>query len=154
MRRKFGVVSGPSCRRKHNGSSFIIIVIILLHYHTRTIINGIIHRLTMKFLGALSAFVLAATGVPSCLSFQTSTTNRWGLTSRYNQRATGVGSRLASLATSAKTPGSAQLDTPWEELGFEFRPTNSHVSITYKDGEWGEPELVKVSISCAVLWRI
>lgn len=48
---------------------------------------------------------------------------------------------MASLAT--KTPGSAKLDTPWEELGFEFRPTNSHVRITWKDGNWGEAELVK-----------
>jgi len=96
----------------------------------------------MKFLGAFSAFVLAASGVPACLSFQTSTTNRWGLTSRWNQGAT-RSSRLASLAAPAKTPGSAQLDTPWQELGFEFRPTNSHVKIIYKDGKWGEPELVK-----------
>ena len=48
------------------------------------------------------------------------------------------------MAASAKVPGSAKLDTPWEELGFEFRPTNSHVRLTYKDGEWGKPELVKV----------
>ena len=52
--------------------------------------------------------------------------------------------RLASTAARAK-PGTAKLDTPWEELGFEFRPTNSHVRITYKNEEWGEPELVKVS---------
>lgn len=36
------------------------------------------------------------------------------------------------------------MDVPWEDLGFEFRPTNSHVRMTYKDGEWGEMELVKV----------
>ena len=47
-----------------------------------------------------------------------------------------------------KIPGTAKLDTPWEELGFEFRPTNSHVKLTYKDGEgWSKPELVVVSIS-------
>mmetsp|Transcript_7501 Transcript_7501/g.10658 ORF Transcript_7501/g.10658 Transcript_7501/m.10658 type:complete len:423 (+) Transcript_7501:214-1482(+) len=40
-------------------------------------------------------------------------------------------------------PGTAKLDCKWEELGFEFRPTNSHVRVTFKDGEWGEPELVK-----------
>lgn len=38
-----------------------------------------------------------------------------------------------------KTPGSADLD--WKELGFEFRPTNSHIEITYKNGQWGTPEL-------------
>mmetsp|Transcript_31926 Transcript_31926/g.45404 ORF Transcript_31926/g.45404 Transcript_31926/m.45404 type:complete len:394 (+) Transcript_31926:45-1226(+) len=42
-------------------------------------------------------------------------------------------------------PGTAELDTPWEELGFEFRPTNSHVRLICKDGEWGKPELVKDS---------
>lgn len=99
----------------------------------------------MKFLGAFSTFLLAASGVPACLSFQISKTNP-GAASRWNHQGAMRSSRLA-VSAPAKTPGSAQLDTPWEELGFEFRPTNSHVSITYKDGEWGEPELVKVSIS-------
>mmetsp|Transcript_37780 Transcript_37780/g.43155 ORF Transcript_37780/g.43155 Transcript_37780/m.43155 type:complete len:421 (+) Transcript_37780:26-1288(+) len=40
-------------------------------------------------------------------------------------------------------PGTAELDVPWEELGFEFRNTNSHVRMTYKNGEWGSPEFVK-----------
>lgn len=51
--------------------------------------------------------------------------------------------RLASTSTTRTMPGTAELDTPWEELGFEFRPTNSHVRVTYKNEEWGEPELVK-----------
>ena len=42
-------------------------------------------------------------------------------------------------------PGTAQLDVPWEELGFEFRPTKSHVRIVFKNGEWGPMELEKVS---------
>ena len=41
-------------------------------------------------------------------------------------------------------PGTAKMDVPWEDLGFEFRPTNSNVRMTYKDGKWGEMELVKV----------
>lgn len=46
--------------------------------------------------------------------------------------------------TERKLPGTAKLDVPWEELGFQFRPTNSHLRITYKEGKgWGEPELVK-----------
>jgi branched-chain amino acid aminotransferase len=49
-------------------------------------------------------------------------------------------------STTTKAPGTAKLDTPWAELGFEFRPTNSHVTLTYKDGEWGKPELVEVRI--------
>lgn len=39
-------------------------------------------------------------------------------------------------------PGTAQLDTPWEELGFEFRPTRSHLRMVYRDGSWQAPELV------------
>ena len=45
-----------------------------------------------------------------------------------------------------KMPGTAEMGMPWEDLGFEFRPTNSHVKLTWKDGEgWSEPELIKVS---------
>jgi branched-chain amino acid aminotransferase len=47
-------------------------------------------------------------------------------------------------ALQQKQPGTAVMDVPWEELGFEFRPTNSHVRMTYKENEgWGEPELVQ-----------
>ena len=51
-----------------------------------------------------------------------------------------------STATDKKQPGTAKMDTEWENLGFEFRPTNSHVKIMYKDGEWSKPELVKVRL--------
>ena len=43
-------------------------------------------------------------------------------------------------------PGTAMMDVPWQDLGFEFRPTNSNVRMTYKDGEWGGMELVKVRV--------
>ena len=50
---------------------------------------------------------------------------------------------LAATATTRKAPGTADLGgMAWEDLGFEFRPTNSHVKLTWKDGNWGEPELV------------
>jgi hypothetical protein len=55
---------------------------------------------------------------------------------------------LHMSSTAKKAPGTAKLDTPWEELGFEFRPTNSHVRLQYKDGEWMKPELVKVCTGC------
>jgi hypothetical protein len=55
----------------------------------------------------------------------------------------------AADTTAGKTPlgipGTAKMDTPWEELGFEFRPTKSNLRMTYKDGEWGEMELCEVS---------
>jgi len=41
-------------------------------------------------------------------------------------------------------PGTAQLDTPWEDLGFEYRPTRTHGRIVYRNGEWGPLELVEV----------
>ena len=63
---------------------------------------------------------------------------------RHHQRQSGITEMGMSVSTK-KMPGTAELDTPWEELGFEFRPTNSHVQITFKDGEWGAPELKKVS---------
>ena len=48
-------------------------------------------------------------------------------------------------------PGTAKMDKEWGELGFEFRPTKSHLRITYKDGEWGEMELNEVSLSLFLL---
>lgn len=37
-----------------------------------------------------------------------------------------------------KQPGDAALD--WNNLGFEFRPTNSHVECNFKNGAWGDLE--------------
>jgi len=58
-----------------------------------------------------------------------------------------------SLAVSADAdtkpmgiPGTAELDKPWKELGFEFRQTKSNLRITYKNGEWGEFEMSEVSL--------
>lgn len=48
-------------------------------------------------------------------------------------------------------PGTAELDTPWEDLGFMFRPVKSHLRMTWKDGEWGKPELVEVCLT--LNWR-
>jgi hypothetical protein len=96
----------------------------------------------MKFIGCFSAAALVALSLPSCFSFQTSSTSLWGRMARTHENSV-ESFRLASTSARAK-PGTAKLDTPWEELGFEFRETNSHVKITYKDGEWGEAELVKV----------
>mmetsp|Transcript_26052 Transcript_26052/g.54348 ORF Transcript_26052/g.54348 Transcript_26052/m.54348 type:complete len:420 (-) Transcript_26052:946-2205(-) len=62
---------------------------------------------------------------------------------RPGQSSLHVASPLSATKPDQKTPGSAKLDVAWEDLGFEFRATNSHVKITYKEGEgWGQPELV------------
>lgn len=46
--------------------------------------------------------------------------------------------------TTLGKPGTAKMDVPWEELGFEFRQTKNHLRLTYRNGSWGEPELVEV----------
>lgn len=54
------------------------------------------------------------------------------------------GSSLSVSATSSTevgAPGTANL--PWSELGFEIRPTKSHLRMVYKDGKWEEAELVE-----------
>eukprot|EP00978_Attheya_sp_CCMP212_P049132 scaffold620955_cov55-Attheya_sp.AAC.1 len=38
-------------------------------------------------------------------------------------------------------PGTADMD--WSNLGFEFRPTKSHLQMVWKDGEWGPAELIE-----------
>ncbi|GKY93925.1 hypothetical protein MPSEU_000359400 [Mayamaea pseudoterrestris] len=49
----------------------------------------------------------------------------------------------SSTKSSARLPGTAHLDVAWEDLGFEFRPTRSHVKLVYQTGSgWSEPELV------------
>jgi branched-chain amino acid aminotransferase len=54
-----------------------------------------------------------------------------------------------SSTTTKKLPGTADLGgIAWKDLGFEFRPTNSHVKMVYTEnedgpGSWGAPELVK-----------
>lgn len=56
---------------------------------------------------------------------------------------------MASTAQTKKSPGTADLGgIEWKDLGFEFRPTNSHIKIVYTEnddgsGSWGAPELVK-----------
>jgi branched-chain amino acid aminotransferase len=48
-------------------------------------------------------------------------------------------STAASTIEDGMMPGTA--DVPWSELGFEFRPTKSHLKMVFKDGAWGPMEL-------------
>lgn len=50
-------------------------------------------------------------------------------------------SNVRTAADEGVKPGTAEMGVPWEELGFEFRSTKSHVRVTYKDGAWGPVEL-------------
>jgi branched-chain amino acid aminotransferase len=69
-----------------------------------------------------------------------------------------VGTSTSATTTTAsanaakkKLPGTADLGgIKWEDLGFAFRPTNSHIKLVYTEnndgtdgGSWGAPELVK-----------
>ena len=66
-------------------------------------------------------------------------------------RTNGAQSPHGMTATSKETatdlqalakPGTA--DVPWSDLGFEFRPTKSHLKMVWSEdtGAWGPPELV------------
>jgi hypothetical protein len=82
----------------------------------------------------------------SSFSFSSSQTTRQNSQQQRRQQSSSSSSLLRMSSTAKKAPGTAKLDTPWEELGFVFRPTNSHVKLQYRDGEWMEPELVQVRI--------
>lgn len=85
---------------------------------------------------------IAVISIRSASSFQSATPALWLKRSAKNEQSI---DHLRLASTSAKAmPGTAKLDTPWAELGFQFRPTNSHVRVSFKNDEWGEPELVKV----------
>lgn len=119
----------------------------------------------MKFVGRITSLLLGASlslpssiqafqasSLPSSLSSSSRRSGSGFLDSRRAHQSAVEKLRLASTVT--KKPGTAELDTPWEELGFEFRPTNSHVRISCKDGEWGEPELVKVRFFFLVIFSL
>ena len=59
-------------------------------------------------------------------------------------------SRLSVSAASTEVGEPGTADLPWDELGFEFRPTKSHLRMVYRDGKWGEEELVEVRLMCCV----
>ena len=85
----------------------------------------------------------------TCLAFITPSPSTTQLTtyhqSRQIQSFSSTNLAVVSAATTTTevgAPGTADLD--WSNLGFEFRPTKSHLRMTYSDGKWGEAELVEV----------
>eukprot|EP00977_Amphora_coffeiformis_P000344 scaffold96_cov172-Amphora_coffeaeformis.AAC.8 len=83
------------------------------------------HAFVMPGGGAIRAYSSSSSSSSSTGSSTTTTTTRlWSATER-------------------KLPGTAKLDVAWEDLGFTFRPTNSYVKLTHREGQgWSEPELV------------
>lgn len=102
------------------------------------------HNFSMIIRAKLLTLGLSLISIRSASAFQSTTPTSFGKRTARNEESI---DQLSLAATSAKAlPGTAKLDTPWEELGFEFRATNSHVRVTFKNDEWGEPELVKVRL--------
>ena len=91
------------------------------------------------------AFTTTTSSLPSSTQYTNNaiqpTTNQ-----RLNSKIRNINSQLsvATSTTEVGEPGTA--DLPWSELGFEFRPTKSHLRMVYRDGKWGEAELVEVSL--------
>jgi branched-chain amino acid aminotransferase len=96
-------------------------------------------RLSTAFL--LSTFIASATGFVSTTTTRTTRSSFITTPKFTSSTARNVLADNTSSSSTVGKPGTAELDTPWEDLGFEFRPTKSNLRITYKDGEWGEMEL-------------
>ncbi|CAM9184014.1 unnamed protein product [Chrysoparadoxa australica] len=83
--------------------------------------------------------LLASALIPATRGFVTT-----GLTSAvrpYTVHHISASPAQAESATSLTSAvGTAPLD--WENLGFEYRTTKSHIKFVCKDGQWGEGELV------------
>ena len=91
------------------------------------------------------AFTTTTSSLPSSTQYTNNAIQPKQL--QLNSKIRNINSQL-SVATSSTTevgePGTA--DLPWSELGFEFRPTKSHLRMVYRDGKWCEAELVEVSL--------
>lgn len=114
----------------------------------------------MRLSSTLLLLLATATTAPSsCLAFsvhnsqrhrpsQIPSNNKYHSHRRQNLHGAAVTARDTNLSVSAASstdigaPGTA--DLPWSELGFEYRPTKSHLRMVHKDGKWGEAELVEV----------
>lgn len=99
----------------------------------------------MRLHGSLSAIAgLLAMAASSCQAFFVPSDKHMSRQQQQQQQQQLSSSSLNMVsASSLKQPGTAKMDTPWKELGFEFRATNSHIKFTYKDGAWGKSELVQ-----------
>ena len=101
-----------------------------------------------------SILPLLAAAATSCLAFVPPTGTRAPTSASTidnsilsSSRRQSAGSSVLSVSAAPQSdvvgaPGTA--DLPWEDLGFEFRTTKSHLRMVYKDGKWGEAELVEV----------
>lgn len=73
--------------------------------------------------------------------FSTAHMPRRSLARVHSAHATARPTVVASAVTDKYEAGTA--DLPWDDLGFEFRETRSHMRFTWKHGEWNAGELVQ-----------
>jgi len=91
-----------------------------------------------------TAFILS-TIISTTTAFLTPSLSHNNSFRRFSVKPRNVLADDVSATPACGKPGTAKMDTAWEDLGFEFRPTKSNLRITYKDGEWGEMELCEDS---------
>lgn len=86
----------------------------------------------------------------TCLGFILSPASQQSLrpnlttqSNKFNHRHGFSSSSLSVSAASTEVGAPGTADLSWSELGFEFRPTKSHLKMVYRDGKWEEAELVE-----------
>lgn len=97
------------------------------------------------FLSATSssyAFSVVPRTAKAAFSTTSPATTQSRLYSTTEDKTEAVNGKADEVAPLGK-PGTAEMDKPWRELGFAFRPVKSHLRMTFKNGAWGEPELVE-----------
>lgn len=99
----------------------------------------------MKTLtSALIALLSSTVSLTGCSAFVAPSVSSMSLSTASRRTAHSTGLFMSTTEQPTDTvgkPGTA--DLPWDSLGFEFRPTKSHLKMTYKDGKWEAPEMVE-----------
>ena len=95
----------------------------------------------MKFQLISAAAIVALCGSPAAYAFvPSSATSSAARAAQTNQQRLFMSTTEASAVAK---PGTAEIDVAWSDLGFEFRPTKSHLKMTWTEEKgWGAAELV------------
>ena len=103
----------------------------------------------MRFQLISAAAIVALSGSPAAYAFVPSATSAppaATATSRAAQQTSGNKPLFMSTTevSAVPKPGTAEIDVAWSDLGFEFRPTKSHLKMTWTEEKgWGAAELVE-----------
>ena len=101
----------------------------------------------MKLQLISAAAIVALGGSPAAHAFIPSSAMSSAATSRAAQTFPNHQPHPLSMSTTEASavakPGTAEIDVAWSDLGFEFRPTKSHLKMVWtEDKGWGAAELV------------